>query len=44
MGTGCTMVAYLSSRLSVAIEVEVDADGSHACEGGQTLLLIVAIT
>ena len=43
MGAGSAMVTDLSSRLAVAVKVEVDTDSSHAGEGGETLLLVVAI-
>ena len=34
MGAGSAMVTDLSSRLAVAVKVEVDTDSSHAGEGG----------
>ena len=41
--TGGVVVADLVCGLSVAVEVEIDADGSHACECGESLLLVVTV-
>ena len=43
MGATTMMVAYFFLTLSPSVEVEVYADGTHAGEGAQSLLLILAI-